>query len=169
MESSTDSAATTLILTLEFNRFPLTGFCPLIELGLPDGNFIATPILSRLLDATLAAAGELVSPTTFTGPLNHSFCMCNVRDANAAAKTIWSLLGEISLARGAKIFRFCNAEGMLRCVYPAAGDAASLDDLMLKVLTADNLTHTATAQINERKRLNEGLQQTKKPVGDSKQ
>jgi hypothetical protein len=148
MEISTDSAATKLMLTLEFNRFPLTDKIPFIELTLPDQNFIATPILSRLLDATLAAAGELVSPTIFSGPLNHSFFVCNVRDVNAAAKTIWSLLGETSLAGGAKIFRFCNAEGILRCVYPTGGDAASLRELILKVLIADNLTDAALASLS---------------------
>jgi hypothetical protein len=169
MESSTDSAATKLFLTLEFNQVRLTDKIPISELAWPDNNFSATLILARLLDAILKSAGELVSPTLFSGPLNHSFYTCDVRDGYAAAKTIWRVLGEISLTRGVKIFCLCNAEDLLMCLYPEAGDAASLDDLMRKLLTADNLTETGKARSAEVTRLIAGLQQTKKPGGDSKQ
>jgi hypothetical protein len=139
------------------------------ELAWPDNNFIATPILARLLDSILESSGQLVSPTLYGGPLNHSLYMCGVRDVNAAAKTIWQVLGEISLPGGAKIFRFDDAEGILRCIFPAGGDRASYTELLQKILTADNLTRMGKARAEELARIIEGLQQTKKPGGDSKQ
>jgi hypothetical protein len=158
-----------LFLALEFEQVRLTDKIAISENFIPDNNFIATPILARLLDAILESSGQLVSPTIFGGPLNHSLYMSSVRDVNAAAKTIWPVLGKTSLAGGAKIFRFDDAEGILRCIYPAGGDRANYTELLQKVLTADNLTRTGKARADELTRLIERLQQAKKPGGDSKQ
>jgi hypothetical protein len=165
----TGSPAATLILSLEFNQVRLTDKIPISELARPDNNFIATGILARLLNAILESSGQLVSSTICGGPLNHSLYMCGVVDVNVAAKTIWPVLGEISLAGGAKIFRFDDAEGILRCIFPAGGDIASYPELLQKVLTADNLTRTGKARADELTRLIERLQQAKKPGGDAKQ
>lgn len=158
-----------LFLFLEFNQSQPTDKIPISEHFRPDNNFIATPILTRLLNAILESSGQLVSPTIFGGPLNHSLYMSSVRDVNAAAKTIWPVLQELLLAEGAKIFRFDDAEGILRCIYPAGGDRANYTELLQKVLTADNLTRTGKARADELTRLIERLQQAKKPGGDAKQ
>ena len=131
-----------LFLALEFEQVRLTDKIAISENLRPENNFIATPILSRLLDATLESAGQLVSRTVGTGPLNYSFYMCCVRDANTAAKMLWPLLQELLLARGAKLYRFDETEIAWRCIFPARGDVVSLDEVLLKVQTASNLEHS---------------------------
>jgi hypothetical protein len=158
-----------LILTLEFNQVRLTDKIPMSELILPEQNFIATGILAGLLDAVLEAAGELVSPTHFVGPFNHSIYMCDVHDINAAAKTLWPVLEKHLLASGAKILRFDEKEKIWRCVLPACGDIYAWDDLIQKMRAGEDLATASMARANEVARLIANMQQPKKPDDGPKQ
>lgn len=158
-----------MIVILQIKPVKLTDKIPMSELAWPDNNFVASPILSRLLDAILELDGQLISPTSFCGPLNTSIYVCSVRDANAAAKTIWSVLGEISLVLGVKIFRFDDSEDVLRCMFPASGDACDFDELLRTLHIAEDLTTTAMARANQITRLITRMQQLKKPGDDIRQ
>lgn len=151
---------TKLYLALEFDKVQLTDTIPISELFRPDNNFIATPILARLLDAILESVGQLLSPALSSGPLNHSFFMCSVRDANTAAKTLMPLFRELRLDGGAKLYRYDVSEGVLRCIFPAAGDVISTDEFLQKVLNASNLVKVAMTRAAELAPLVEGLKPT---------
>ena len=165
----TEPEASRLIVALEFDEVQLADTIPITELFRPKNNFIATPVLARLLDAILESAGQLVSTTLGAGPLNHSFFVCSVRDANTAAKTLWPLLRELRLAGGAKLYRTDKSEGVYRCVFPAAGDVVSFDELLKRFFTAASLTSAGKARAEELQRLVDMLNPTNQSGGDAKQ
>jgi hypothetical protein len=169
MNTTPPPAGAPLFLALEFEQVRLTDKIAISENFRAENNFIAVPILSRLLDATLESAGQLVAPALFGGPLNHAFFVCSVRDANTAAKTLWPLLQELCLAEGAKLYRYDESERVLRCIFPAAGDVVSWAEFLLKALTAINLTGAGKARADELARLMERLKPTDPPGGDAKQ
>ncbi len=108
----------------------------LVQAVYPEANFVGTVLLASLLDSFLEAGGQLCSATAYSGHLNLSVFACFVQDHNAAAKIICQALTKNFLSAGARMFRFDESEGILRCIWPATGDRANDSEIMLKALTA---------------------------------
>jgi len=121
----------------------------IMELCLPEDNFIATNILGVLLNSLLENAGESMSPVHAGGGLNESVFVCHVRDAHAAVKIISAALEKLKLNGVAQIYRFDEDEGIYRCLFPVSGNDIQFPEMMQRakdaVISVDLLGHKLAA------------------------
>jgi len=162
-DTTEDTQADKLILATEFIDALMSGG------GFPANNTIGTILLAQLLDSVLEAAGQLLSPTIFMGPLNQCFCQCYVRDMNESARVICQMLEKSPLKSGVRLLRFDKSEGVLRCVWPAAGDVVNKDEILNKMRAVSGWTDSAIVRMEQWSQLLEKLKQAQKPGDAPKQ
>jgi hypothetical protein len=119
-------------------------------LVLPQNNFAGSILLARLLESKLEAADQLLQPSIFCGPLNHSTYLCPVISVHESTKIICALLEKIGLLPLARIYRFDTSELIYRNLFPASGHDIQFDEFRRTVDAYGDLAISAVKQITEK-------------------